>query len=442
MSVHLSTEDCETAVRNFMRSANFILEDYKVKPLSDKTVGFMGRHLKLTITASCGGVMYQLPFFAKMVPITKSHRSFVVDLNFFSKEVTTYNTLVPKFNSCLPSGISFPVPQCFFIRGTVVDSGSMPTQGSEDEEVIILEDLTSKGFRTLDHFPPLDVVHCEAVLRAMARFHAASILLEDSCRKARPDDFEPVRDLFSGIKENFLVEQKGHVGYEWARNSAESVATAVFKMWPEKFQDTSREKVLETLMGGWSRVFEMAKTSPEYPNVVCHGDLWTNNIMFKYERDASGMRENPVDVVFVDLQLVRYAPPILDILLFLHVCTRREFRDRHIKDFLKFYYGALGYYVPEDTLKRFMPFGKLLQMCDRFRDFGRVMSTAYLPIILAESDLLVAKREKTDEPLNIDEVMLADRGEQMARNCKRSKNYSEWITNSFQECLVGLNLWR
>jgi Ser/Thr protein kinase RdoA (MazF antagonist) len=43
--------------------------------------------------------------------------------------------------------------------------------------------------------------------------------------------------------------------------------------------------------------------------VICHSDLWINNILFHY--DTSG---KPNHVKFVDLQTVRYANPVCDIM--------------------------------------------------------------------------------------------------------------------------------
>ncbi|XP_071442951.1 uncharacterized protein [Hetaerina americana] len=437
MATVLRREDCEAAVRNFIKSSDFVLEDYKFKPLSDKTMGFMGRHLKLTASVRFGGVVQQLRLFAKLIPTGGSHRSFVVDLDFFKKEMIAYDTLVPRLISCLPQGMALPVPMCFFTRGIASGPGTIPIPGSADEELIILEDVTQRGYRILENFPPMDVPHCRAALRALARLHASSILLEESCRAAQPANFDPRRDLFAGVKESFLLNQKeGHTGYAWAKRCAESLTTASFTMWPELFRGVSRDSVMEGMMRGWTRVFEAAQPSDEFPNVLCHGDMWTNNIMFSEEKGE-------LDALLVDLQLVRYAPPAFDILLFLHVCTKRAFRERHLEELLKFYHEALGECLPAGFLERFLPFGKLLEMCDCQRDAARVICTGYLPIILGENDEVIgAEKESSSEPLNLDETMMKDRGDRIVSNCIRSENYKEWITEAFQDCLFALNLCR
>lgn len=40
--------------------------------------------------------------------------------------------------------------------------------------------------------------------------------------------------------------------------------------------------------------------SMKHKNVLCHGDLWANNILFKYDSD-----EKPVECCLIDFQLAR-----------------------------------------------------------------------------------------------------------------------------------------
>ncbi|XP_046389751.1 uncharacterized protein LOC124158620 isoform X5 [Ischnura elegans] len=425
-------EDCVEAIAKYLQSPDFELKDYSFKPFNQGTAGFMGQHLRLTADVVFDGKFQQISFFAKLIPTEEKHRSMV--LRIFLQEAAFYSDLVPKFNSCLPPGIVVPVPKCFFIRYP-----QSQDLGNAKEEVIILEDLTCKGYRSLENFPPMDVPHCEAVLRSMAKLHVSSILLEESCRKTHEENFDPKRDLFSEIKEHLLTNDKSHRGNKVIRQSAESLSTAAFKLWPDKLKGLSRENVTETLMKGWTKVIEMAVSSSEYPKVVCHGDPWTNNILFKYERGEAG-REVPVDAIFVDLQVTRYALPVFDILIFLHVCTRREFRERHLMDFLKVYHTAFGECAPEHILHKF-PFKRLVDMCDKYRDLGRIMCTMYFPIILPENDPVIIAIRKSSESVNIAKTMFSNNGDEIANYCGQSESYRTWISDSFQECLETLNIW-
>lgn len=76
--------------------------------------------------------------------------------------------------------------------------------------------------------------------------------------------------------------------------------------------------------------------------VICHGDLWINNLMFRYNRgECDGVK-------FIDLQTLRYTSPVIDILHFLYTSTERSVRDAHMDNMIDDYVESLY-----DTLQKF-----------------------------------------------------------------------------------------
>lgn len=98
--------------------------------------------------------------------------------------------------------------------------------------------------------------------------------------------------------------------------------------------------------------------SGDHMNVMCHGDLWVNNIMFTAETsmptnecDSEQLHENmapsancclPSDVKFIDLQAMRYTSPVFDILHFIYTSTKRDLREANTKHLLETYCQALA----------------------------------------------------------------------------------------------------
>lgn len=58
---------------------------------------------------------------------------------------------------------------------------------------------------------------------------------------------------------------------------------------------------------------EKILSSDENWMVLCHGDLWINNLMF--QNDINGKVKN---VKIIDLQAMRYSSPLCDIIQFLY----------------------------------------------------------------------------------------------------------------------------
>ena len=61
--------------------------------------------------------------------------------------------------------------------------------------------------------------------------------------------------------------------------------------------------------------------------VICHGDLWLSNILFKYsatsQTDSSEVK--PAEVKFIDFQSARFASLATDLVLFLFTSVRVSF---------------------------------------------------------------------------------------------------------------------
>lgn len=129
---------------------------------------------------------------------------------------------------------------------------------------------------------------------------------------------------------------------KWVQNSV-SVLCEMVKAVPEyRTQSTEMVQHLTTVI---MEIFEYCQPSQEFRNVFSHGDLWANNVMFRYASFKDGCRRDdllPVEAKLVDFQLARYAPPALDVLTLIANTTDRSFRDEHLVKLLDMYYCHLG----------------------------------------------------------------------------------------------------
>lgn len=76
--------------------------------------------------------------------------------------------------------------------------------------------------------------------------------------------------------------------------------------------------------------------------IMCHGDLWVNNLMFMYsDTDPNQVK----DVKFIDLQTTRYASVAIDILHFIYTSTERNLRSDHFDELLTCYMEAVMFEV-------------------------------------------------------------------------------------------------
>lgn len=78
-------------------------------------------------------------------------------------------------------------------------------------------------------------------------------------------------------------------------------------------------------------------------NVILHCDLWSNNVMFKY--DADGGLE---DAALVDFQVCYYGPPALDITYTLYTSSHKDVCELDWDMLIQYFYDEL-----KSTLNKF-----------------------------------------------------------------------------------------
>lgn len=96
-------------------------------------------------------------------------------------------------------------------------------------------------------------------------------------------------------------------------------------------------------------MFDIVKNSNDNWKVVCHGDLWINNLMFHYH---NGKVKH---VKLVDLQTIRYTNLSCDILMLLFSSTEKNMRNKHMDRLILIYRESLINNLREYLEKNYRP---------------------------------------------------------------------------------------
>ncbi|GBP79724.1 hypothetical protein EVAR_49423_1 [Eumeta japonica] len=255
------------------------------------------------------------------------------------------------------------------------------------KEVILLEDMLERGFVMRDKTKAMDYEHADLVVRNLAKLHAFSYVL----KIREPVKFETFKDRFSDIvfSEDFLNESN------FKDYFSESFSTSV-KVVTDVSAKLKLEELASTVI---DRMNEFVKAT-DY-SVLCHGDCWTNNMLFKYQE------ETPKDVCLLDYQAMRYSSPVTDILYFMYLCTDSSFRMKYSERLQRSYYRCL-----KDVLKNYDVEAELVYPEDSFQKdlsdyalFGFLVAMTEIKIVtlsvdeekfLTNSDLLDSGRQAPD----------------------------------------------
>lgn len=70
-------------------------------------------------------------------------------------------------------------------------------------------------------------------------------------------------------------------------------------------------------------------------NVLAHGDVWTNNVMVKYDANTG----RPIDVLLIDFQYSFWGSPTIDLHHFFNTSLREPLRRKKQAELFKYYHS-------------------------------------------------------------------------------------------------------
>lgn len=274
----LQDEQCFEIIRKKLQQDamdDFSLVNYEIVPINEIN-GYMGQYFTLKATVACSKSPLEtksINFFTKIPPPISSPLYNHSQLyGTFKKEVALYTTVFPEMLNDLDKRY---IPECFL--------------GIEND-VIVLEDMAHSGYMMTDKFMSFDFEHCEILMKTLAKFHAKSFIFEQQYKKTLHDEFshcmhETLWPADDRAKAMFDASVKGIV--------------SMIDLLP-RLNDDQRNNFKEKIVK--LCVDHMDKLSPsiKHKNVLCHGDLWANNILFKYDAN-----KKPIECCLIDFQLAR-----------------------------------------------------------------------------------------------------------------------------------------
>ena len=134
-----------------------------------------------------------------------------------------------------------------------------------------MEDLRQRGYKMFDRRRGLDETHVTLVVRELARLHAASLLLQNKT------PHQDIRDKYPYLKKgmDYIVRNFDAVRTFFEDNIKFS-QEILYKV-------GGYEKVtawIDTVITNFVDIFYEQMKCGE-PKVVCHGDCWYNNLLFR-----------------------------------------------------------------------------------------------------------------------------------------------------------------
>lgn len=290
-------------------------DDYKIcsidtQPATKPGDNYMSIMLRSKLEIETNdGVKKSLSYITKCLLSTVFNEQMVRGYAAFPKETKMYSQLIPAFEKLYENvGVSVQfAPKLYF-------STDSPTL------LMVMEDLAD--YKMVDRKTGLDREHVERTLKWLGKFHAASMVHHE-----RNGDYG---DMFKeGVYARSMSEtyEQFHDGcIEHYLNALRTIPNGVkFAEKVEKWRGKLFKSVCKTI-----------EFDPNALNVLNHGDVWINNLLFSYD-DTEQMQ----DLKVVDHQLPFWGSVAQDIYNFMMSSWRVDFKVTAFDELIEFYFNTL-----------------------------------------------------------------------------------------------------
>lgn len=119
---------------------------------------------------------------------------------------------------------------------------------------------------------------------------------------------------------------------------------------------------------------------------LCHGDFWSNNILFSYD-EADQDKTDPKDLILIDFQLINFGHPAYDLVYFIYLNTDLAFRDAHLREVLKIYHDTFSTYISEVMPELGYSFDDFVADFNYHRPLGFTTACSVMPNVLSDCQL-------------------------------------------------------
>lgn len=289
-------------IRKDESEANVIIQNYEVRKYNTELgANYLSGLIKVRVQYEYNGKFFK-HFFIIKVPSSGINYALGLKCGLYLTEKNMYEEILPLIIKKMKSNI---VPEFY---------------GSVNSEILILEDLTENGFQ-IKHNALFNFEKSKNTLKALAEFHAASYKLnqENPSLFSNYQQGNFINDLSIEFTKmnyknvSFLLEKDGN-----SRNSIEKMRTLIDKI---------------TLQS----IFTSCNQNKPWFKVLNHGDLNSNNILFKYNE-----KNEIIETKFIDFQGSFYNSPVVDIIwIFFRAADFNVFKN-HFDELTDVYISKLN----------------------------------------------------------------------------------------------------
>ncbi|XP_039429593.1 uncharacterized protein LOC120413008 [Culex pipiens pallens] len=291
---------------------NCTVVNFTVRRALSKGENFASDILRIQLNLRCeNGDERTKTFIMKVALVTEGMSDMLEEYDVFFREIVFYSKILPEIKE-ISKELEYNgklAPDCYKIS-------------AKHPQHFIFEDLSLNGFVAADRRLGLNFTQLELILEKVAKFHAISAHLYDK---------DP--ELMKYHHYRNINEDVQHF-YGLFRNSMLNCAEMALK-WPTTAPRIAMKlfKLEQSVIAKGCQVYTLNKADF---NVLNHGDLWVNNVMYRY--NAKGV---PIEAMLVDFAISYFGSPAIDLSFLLFTSSADDVTEEQFDLLLQSYHQSL-----------------------------------------------------------------------------------------------------
>lgn len=278
-------------------------------------------------------------------------------------------------------------------------------------------------YKLRDKFQRFDTAHTLQALQTLSRFHGSSLIFETKRNKELQKPFR-INDEFGQYLDNGAYVSTAPWYIQCMKGALEAI-----KIYSKYNTDS---KIMQEIEGRWADIWDTAwklsESSSKRTKVICHRDLWANNILFHYKADMN----EPDDCVLVDFQAVTCQPPAADIMVLLYCNLEPKFREENMKMFLNYYYEQLKTVLNDHNvcINNVLPKEEFLATSEEYRLWGVIVCACLIPQFWVDDELT---KNIFCDTVQFNEILSKDKASFIKKMMQENDDYKINVMNIFNE---------
>ncbi|XP_050501824.1 uncharacterized protein LOC126881537 [Diabrotica virgifera virgifera] len=359
-------EDCYKIVTGTLRSSEYIFNKFEVVH-SGGNLGLLGDYFKINIFFNFNNKDQTIRCFAKYLPVT-NEITLLVAKACFKKEIFMYSEFMPSVLSLGINEIEDVAPHCYLIK---------------KYDCIILEDLSSSNYVVKPMELPAEYDWLAIVTKQLAKLHASSWVYEEKM-SAKSGKVIRISELYKDHLKEYLLSDEEPAGVPFLQG-CKFMVSYILEQFPDLTEGMELSELKKVVKAAFKEMYKNVGESKKFRNVICQGDIHSNNILVKYNED-----NKPESCKLVDYQISRYCSPVVELLVHLYMNTNKANREKYMEILLDLYHAELtrilGRY--DIDINEILTYSSFLEAVNEFKLTGMCITATYIQILFIPKHLL------------------------------------------------------